>query len=154
MVSCAKSRASCAKSRTSRVRHGVTLSPLMDQNDNNARGGRNRGKNDGSRSDSTGGRRFGSARNAVPNERAAIFIDGSNLYNGMRENPRSTRINLAELVNQLHRYRPGHRTYYYNAPLADDYDEELRDGQQRFFKSLRRIPYVTVRFGRLHRRAD
>jgi hypothetical protein len=34
-------------------------------------------------------------------ERVAIFIDGSNLYNGMRENLRSTRVNLAELIKQL-----------------------------------------------------
>jgi len=126
----------------------------MDANDNSGRSGRPRSKNDGTRSDSTGGRRFGAARSLVPNERVAIFIDGSNLYNGMRENLRSTRINFAELINQLLRERPIHRTYYYNAPLTDDYDEELREGQQRFFESLRRIPYVTVRFGRLHRRAD
>lgn len=87
-------------------------------------------------------------------ERIAIFIDGSNLYNGMRENLRSTRVNLAELIQQLSADRTLLRCYYYNAPLTDDYDEELRDGQQRFFESLRRIPYVTVRLGRLHRRPD
>lgn len=87
-------------------------------------------------------------------ERVAIFIDGSNLYNGMRENLRSTRVNLAELIRQLARERALVRCYYYNAPLTDDYDEDLRDGQQRFFESLRRIPYVTVRLGRLHRRPD
>ena len=87
-------------------------------------------------------------------ERVAIFIDGSNLYNGMRENLRSTRVNLAELMRQLGRDRALVRCYYFNAPLTDDYDEDLRDGQQRFFESLRRIPYVTVRLGRLHRRPD
>jgi uncharacterized LabA/DUF88 family protein len=87
-------------------------------------------------------------------ERVAIFIDGSNLYNGMRENLQNTRVNLAELIEQLRRDRPLFRTYYYNASLTDDYDEELRDGQHRFFESLRRIPYVTVRLGRLHRRSD
>lgn len=87
-------------------------------------------------------------------ERVAIFIDGSNLYNGMRENLRSTRVNLSELMRQLGRERELVRCYYFNAPLTDDYEEELRDGQQRFFESLRRIPYVTVRLGRLHRRPD
>ncbi len=87
-------------------------------------------------------------------ERVALFIDGSNLYNGMRENLRSTRVNLAELIKQLAAGREVVRCYYYNAPLTDDYDEELRDGQHRFFESLRRIPYVTVRLGRLHRRPD
>jgi hypothetical protein len=34
-------------------------------------------------------------------ERVAIFIDGSNLYNGMRENLQNTRVNLQELMRQL-----------------------------------------------------
>ena len=79
----------------------------------------------------------------------------ANLYNGMRENlqqhPREPQ--------RVHRAadpwtRRLTRTYYYNAPLTDDYGEDLREGQQRFFESLRRIPYVTVRLGRLHRRHD
>lgn len=86
--------------------------------------------------------------------RLAIFIDGSNLYNGMRENLSNTRVNLGELISQLRRDRYLIRCYYYNAPLTEDYDEDLRDGQSRFFESLRRIPYVTVRLGRLHRRHD
>ncbi|MCY4355628.1 MAG: NYN domain-containing protein [Truepera sp.] len=87
-------------------------------------------------------------------ERVALFIDGSNLYNGMRENLRNTRVNLQEFITQLTRERTLVRAYYYNAPLTEDYDTELRDGQHRFFESLRRIPYVTVRLGRLHRRND
>ncbi|MDZ7802121.1 MAG: NYN domain-containing protein [Trueperaceae bacterium] len=86
--------------------------------------------------------------------RVAIFIDGSNLYNGMRENLQNTRVNLGELIQQLRGDRYLVRCYYYNAPLTDDYGEDLRDGQTRFFESLRRIPYVTVRLGRLHRRHD
>ncbi|MDQ3399267.1 MAG: NYN domain-containing protein [Deinococcota bacterium] len=86
--------------------------------------------------------------------RVAIFIDGSNLYNGMRENLSSTRVNLHEFTRQLLGERQLMRTYYYNAPLTDDYEHELREGQHRFFESLRRIPYVTVRLGRLHRRHD
>lgn len=87
-------------------------------------------------------------------ERVALFIDGSNLYNGMRENLSNTRVNLQALIKQLLGSRELFRTYYYNAPLTDDYDTDLREGQQRFFESLRRIPYVTVRLGRLHRRHD
>jgi len=124
----------------------------MDKNDTNGRSGRPRTK---SESRDSGARRANYLqRGVIPGERVAIFVDGSNLYNGMRENLRNTRVNLAELIHQLLRERPLHRAYYYNAPLTDDYDEELREGQQRFFESLRRIPYVTVRFGRLHRRPD
>ena len=87
-------------------------------------------------------------------ERVAVFIDGSNLYNGMRDNLANTRVNLQTFVRQLIGERNVMRTYYYNAPLTDDYENDLREGQQRFFESLRRIPYVTVRLGRLHRRGD
>lgn len=86
--------------------------------------------------------------------RVAVFIDGSNLYNGMKDNLSNTRFNLQELVRQLVGKRSLVRTYYYNAPLTDDYEPELREGQQRFFESLRRIPYVSVKLGRLHRRPD
>ncbi|MDZ7704164.1 MAG: NYN domain-containing protein [Trueperaceae bacterium] len=86
--------------------------------------------------------------------RIAIFIDGSNLYNGMKDNLSNTRFNLQELVRQLIGKRALIRIYYYNAPLTDDYEPELREGQQRFFESLRRIPYVSVKLGRLHRRPD
>jgi uncharacterized LabA/DUF88 family protein len=72
----------------------------------------------------------------------------------MRENLQNTRVNLNEFIAQLLGNRQLSRTYYYNAPLTDDYGEDLREGQQRFFESLRRIPYVTVRLGRLHRRHD
>ncbi len=123
----------------------------MDKNDSNGRSGKPRGKNEAA---SGSGRRYSQPRGYISNERVAIFVDGSNLYNGMRDNLRSTRVNLAELIQQLLRERPLHRTYYYNAPLTDDYDEDLREGQARFFESLRRIPYVTLRFGRLHRRSD
>ncbi len=87
-------------------------------------------------------------------QRLAIFVDGSNLYNGMRENLSNTRFNLSELMSQLKKDRFLVRTYYYNAPLTEDYENDLREGQHRFFDSLRRIPCVTVRLGRLHRRPD
>ena len=72
----------------------------------------------------------------------------------MRDNLANTRVSLQALVDQLLAGRQLYRVYYYNAPLTDDYEADLREGQQRFFESLRRIPYVTVRLGRLHRRND
>lgn len=91
---------------------------------------------------------------ASRHQRLAIFIDGSNLYNGMRDNLENTRVNLQALVEQISQKRQVVRTYYYNAPLTNDYQNELREGQQRFFESINRIPYVTLRLGRLYRRND
>src|SRR5690625_3760073 len=74
---------------------------------------------------------------AILQERVAIFIDGSNLYNGMRENLSNTRVNLLELMNQLKGSRRLVRTYYYNAQLTDDYDGELRSEERRVGKEWR-----------------
>lgn len=123
----------------------------MEPNDSNGRSPRSKRPD---QREQVAARRYAHARNFAQGERVAIFIDGSNLYNGMKENLRSTRVNFAELIQQLLRDRPVFRTYYYNSMLTEDYDEELRDGQARFFESLRRIPYVTVRLGTLHRRND
>jgi uncharacterized LabA/DUF88 family protein len=86
--------------------------------------------------------------------RVALFIDGSNLYNGMKDNLTNTRVNLQELIKQLVGDRNLFRAYYYNAVLTDDYDTDLREGQLRFFESIRRIPYVSVQLGKLHKRND
>jgi uncharacterized LabA/DUF88 family protein len=86
--------------------------------------------------------------------RVALFIDGSNLYNGMKDNLTNTRVNLQELIKQLVGKRTLFRAYYYNAILTEDYDNELREGQMRFFESVRRIPYVSVQLGKLHKRTD
>ena len=84
----------------------------MDPNDSNGRSSRPRKPEP---RDPAAARRYAHARNFAQGERVAIFIDGSNLYNGMRENLRSTRVNFAELIQQLLRDRPVFRTYYYNS---------------------------------------
>ena len=55
-------------------------------------------------------------------DRVAIFIDGSNLYNGMRENLSNTRVNLSEFIRRLRGDRRLFRTYYYKRPP----DQRLR----------------------------
>ncbi len=88
-------------------------------------------------------------------ERVAIFIDGSNLYNCLKQEFGKANINLEKLTQELVGTRKLIRTYYYNAPLpqANNTDEKQRaTSQQRFFESLRRIPYLELRLGRLERR--
>src|SRR5690606_2220032 len=84
----------------------------MEPNDSNGRSPRSKRPD---QREQVAARRYAHARNFAQGERVAIFIDGSNLYNGMKENLRSTRVNFAELIQQLLRDRPVFRTYYYNS---------------------------------------
>jgi uncharacterized LabA/DUF88 family protein len=93
----------------------------------------------------------------VTDERVAIFIDGSNLYNCLKQEFGKASLSLEKFAQQLVGARALVRTYYYNAPLpqANDADEKQRAAsQQKFFDSLRRIPYLELRLGRLERREN
>ena len=51
-------------------------------------------------------------------ERVMIFIDGNNLYYGLRDTIGKTNIDLTKLAKKLcDKNRKLIRTYYYNAPL-------------------------------------
>lgn len=41
------------------------------------------------------------------------------------------------------------RTYYYNAPVIKELNEERYKKQQKFFEILKNTPYLTLRLGRL-----
>ena len=80
-------------------------------------------------------------------ERVAIFIDGSNLYHGLRNNFRHHNLNFAEFATKLCGSRRLFRTYYYNVlqdltQRPDGYRE-----QQEFLDTLRKTPYLEVRLG-------
>jgi len=80
-------------------------------------------------------------------DRVAIFIDGSNLYHGLRANLGRFDLNFAEFVSKLCGSRRLFRTYYYNVlqdPIQrpDGYRE-----QQEFLDVLRKTPYLEVRLG-------
>ncbi len=80
-------------------------------------------------------------------DRVAIFIDGSNLYHGLRSNFGRHNLNFAEFANKLCGSRRLFRTYYYNvlqdqAQRPDSYRE-----QQEFLDNLRKTPYLEVRLG-------
>ena len=80
-------------------------------------------------------------------ERAAIFIDGSNLYHALRSNFGRHDLNFAEFATKLSGPRRLFRTYYYNV-LQDPIQRP--DGsreQQEFLDILRRTPYLEVRLG-------
>jgi len=80
-------------------------------------------------------------------DRVAIFIDGSNLYHGLRANFSRYDLKFAEFINKLCGSRRLFRAYYYNvlqdpSQRADAYRE-----QQEFLNNLRETPYLEARLG-------
>lgn len=86
-------------------------------------------------------------------QRVCVFIDGSNFYFGLKDNIGKTNIDFHKLSLLLcSSSRELIRTYYYNAPVNKEDDVEQYKSQQRFFESVRRLPYVQLRLGRLEHR--
>jgi uncharacterized LabA/DUF88 family protein len=89
----------------------------------------------------------------VQDERVVVFIDGSNLYMGLRQELPNTRIDMGRFAVKLcGADRRLVRTYYYYAPVDQVDDPDLYRMQQPFLKALRNIPYFQVQLGRLERR--
>lgn len=84
-------------------------------------------------------------------KRVCIFIDGSNLYHSLNDHCSRHDLNFQLFVQWLLRGRELVRTYYYTAPTND---KVAMPAQQRFFAALTRIPYFTVRLGRLEPRGN
>lgn len=86
-------------------------------------------------------------------DRVAVFIDGSNLYKGIISSLGiDYRLNFVEFVHSLAGERNLLRAYYYNAPLPNE--DPAAKAHQSFLNYLKRVPYVTVRLGRLERRGE
>ncbi|MFB3893391.1 MAG: NYN domain-containing protein [Phycisphaerae bacterium] len=87
-------------------------------------------------------------------ERVSIFIDGSNLYHGLKTLVGRADLDFVKFVDWLVHARTLVRTYYYNAAVSAKSDARRAKDQQKFFGSLRRIPYLEMRLGRLEPRGD
>ena len=85
-------------------------------------------------------------------ERACIFVDGSNLYHCLRQKYSKANIDFQKLVLKLVGQRRLLRTYYYNVALNQDEDLDGYKDQQRFFHRLQQIDYFEAKLGRLGRR--
>ena len=86
-------------------------------------------------------------------QKVCVFIDGSNFYHGLKKQLGNTHIDFYKLSLLLcGSQRMLIRTYYYNAPVNKDDDEEMYKHQQRFFASLDNTPYLTKKLGRLEHR--
>ena len=83
-------------------------------------------------------------------DRVIVFIDGSNLYHGLKEALKHARVDFQRLCSLL--CGPQRRlvhVHYYSVPLRQADDPTGYAAQQRFFSQLRKIPYFTIHLGRL-----
>jgi uncharacterized LabA/DUF88 family protein len=87
-------------------------------------------------------------------ERIMVFVDGSNLYHGLKSVIRNTHIDFSKLPQKLCGERKLIRTYFYIAPVAREGNEDKYRAQQKFFSALDDIPYLTKKLGRLEKRGN
>lgn len=88
----------------------------------------------------------------IKKERVAIFIDGSNFYHGLKNCIGNTKIDFTKFAELLCKDRELIRTYYYNVPVNQNYFPDTYKEQQRFFDSLKSLPYFELKLGRLEKR--
>jgi len=81
-----------------------------------------------------------------PKERVMIFIDGSNLYHGLKKECGNTRLNYSKFSALLANKRKLVRTYFYTSTLdATKGKHETVRGQQKFLNALKNEPYITIK---------
>ena len=84
-------------------------------------------------------------------KRVAVFIDGSNFYNGLRDNVGRMDVDFHRFGNKLAEMAEGEllRIYYYNAKVDPEFDPDNFEKQQRFITHLAHTPHLTLRLGKL-----
>lgn len=85
----------------------------------------------------------------MDDERVMVFIDGNNLFHELKGHFGRSDIDFAKFCRRLAGDRTLVRTYYYNAPVDKEREPDRHARQDRFFRSLQRLPYFELRFGRL-----
>jgi len=88
----------------------------------------------------------------IKKERVAIFIDGSNFYHGLKAFIGNTKVDFAKFSKLLCGDRELVRAYYYNVPVNQEAFPDIYKDQQRFFDSLKNVPYFALKLGRLEKR--
>lgn len=82
-------------------------------------------------------------------ERVMIFIDGSNLYHGLKACVGHARLDFRRFSELLCGPRRLVHTNYYTVPLRQSDNPSQYAGQQKFLSRLRQIPRFTTHLGRL-----
>jgi len=78
-----------------------------------------------------------------------IFVDGSNLYHGLKSETGDTRVDFLRLGRKLAADDELHTTHYYNAPLIEKLNVQAYRAQQQFLEALKRTDGVILRLGRM-----
>jgi uncharacterized LabA/DUF88 family protein len=82
-------------------------------------------------------------------ERVAIFIDGGNLYHGLKKDFLRTKLDFEKFVRKVLGGRRLFRVYYYTALPKQHEDQTKYIAQQRFLDALDHVPYFDVHIGKL-----
>jgi uncharacterized LabA/DUF88 family protein len=93
-------------------------------------------------------------QNYDPKDRVMIFIDGSNLYHGLKNECGTVNLDYLKFSDLLANKRKLIRTYFYAATIDARRNPETAKGQQSFLNALREIPYITIKYCALHYKAD
>ena len=90
-----------------------------------------------------------------PNDRVMLFIDGSNIYHRLRDNPhlrnnhQPNDIDYGKFATKLAGQRRFVRSYYYGARLDQTRELDRYKSQQSFYNKLENIPRFELRLGQL-----
>ncbi len=87
-------------------------------------------------------------------KKAMVFIDGNNLYFGLKKNIGNYNLNYGKFIREL---TSGHdliRAYFYTAVFKREDDDKLFNGQQKFLSYLQEVPFMQVMPGRIEKRGD
>lgn len=85
-------------------------------------------------------------------EYVSVFIDGSNLFHGLKKDFPGFAIDFQKLVTKLVAGRNLRRVYYYYAMPNQSDNLDAYKKQQKFINAISMLPYFKVVRGRLERR--
>lgn len=90
----------------------------------------------------------------MEDERVIIFIDGSNLYHGLKNVIGDVSLDFIKFPHKLCGQRRLIRTYFYICPVQQEGNEENYRTQQKFLAALDDKPYLEKKLGNLEKRGD
>ena len=83
-----------------------------------------------------------------------VFIDGNNLYFGLKKNIGNYNLNYEKFVRKLAEDYDLIRAYFYTAQFTKEDDERIHSSQHKFLTYLREVPYMQVVTARVERRGE